>query len=93
LHAAESIVAAGVRTVGIDALNVDATPEDLSTARFDAHMAILGASGVIVENLTNFASIVELRDPIVSALPLNLPGSDGGPVRAVAYERDALSVA
>jgi kynurenine formamidase len=47
--AATQIMSTGVKTVGIDALNVDATPEDLSESRFDAHIAILGADGVIVE--------------------------------------------
>jgi kynurenine formamidase len=88
--AAARVVAAGVRTVGIDALNIDATPADLSTIRFDAHIEILGADGVIVENLTNLDAMERLRDPIVSVLPLRLSGSDGAPVRAVAFERDAL---
>lgn len=88
--AAAAVVAAGVRTVGIDALNIDATPHDLATIRFDAHVEILGAGGVIVENLTNLGAVERLRDPIASVLPLHLPGSDGAPVRAVAFERDAL---
>ena len=86
-EAARAIVEAGVRTVGIDALNIDATPEDLARIRFDAHVEILGFDGVIVENLTNLEAVSTLRDPIVSVLPLNLPGADGAPVRAVAYER------
>lgn len=83
----ERIVAAGVLTVGIDALNVDPTPEDLAHVRFDAHRPILEAGGVIVENLTNLDAVDRLAEPIVSVLPLHLPGADGGPVRAVAYER------
>jgi arylformamidase len=89
-EAAAAIVGTGVRTIGIDALNIDATPEDLSTIRFDAHVEILGVGGVIVENLTNLAAIAPLREPIASVLPLHLPGSDGAPVRAVAFEREAL---
>jgi kynurenine formamidase len=88
---AAAVVDAGVRTIGIDALNIDATPEDLSTIRFDAHVEILGPGGVIVENLTNLAAVERLRDPIASVLPLHLPGSDGAPVRAVAFERDGLA--
>lgn len=83
----ERVVGAGVLTVGVDALNVDATPEDLADIRFDAHHPILGAGGVIVENLTNLDAVGRLAEPIVSVLPLHLPGADGGPVRAVAYER------
>lgn len=85
--AARRIADAGVRTLGIDALNLDATPEDLADIRFDAHREILGVGGVIVENLTNVDAVGELRDPILSVLPVNLPQSDGAPVRAVAYER------
>jgi kynurenine formamidase len=85
--AAARIVDAGVRTIGIDALNIDATPEDLAGIRFDAHVEILGADGVIVENLTNLDAVASLADPIASVLPLHLPGADGAPVRAVAYER------
>jgi kynurenine formamidase len=92
VEAAHAVVASGVRTVGIDALNIDATPADLSTIRFDAHLPILGADGVIVENLSNLDAIDRLRDPVVSVLPLKLSGSDGAPVRAVAFERDALSL-
>lgn len=90
-EAAAAIVGTGVRTIGVDALNIDATPGDLSTIRFDAHIEILGAGGVIVENLTNLAAVEQLRDPIASVLPLHLPGSDGAPVRAVAFERGALA--
>lgn len=87
--AATQIVDAGVRTVGIDALNIDATPEDLHAIRFDTHEVLLGASGVIVENLTRLADLAVLRDPVVSVFPLKLPGADGAPVRAVAFEREA----
>jgi kynurenine formamidase len=85
--AARRIVEAGVRTVGIDALSIDATPEDPSSIRFDAHIAILGAGGVIVENLTGLRALSTLREPIVSVLPVALAHADGAPVRAVAFER------
>ena len=39
--AATRIVDAGIRTVGIDALNIDATPEDLHAIRFDTHEVLL----------------------------------------------------
>jgi kynurenine formamidase len=54
--------------------------------RLDAHLAILGSGGVIVENLANVSQIESLSDAIVSVLPLSIPGADGSPVRAVAYE-------
>lgn len=86
-EAAGLVVAAGVRTVGIDAFSVDPTPPDVSAARFDAHLSILGAGGVIVENLTDLDALGQLREPVVSVLPLSLARADGAPVRAVAYER------
>jgi arylformamidase len=91
VEAARAVASSGVRTIGIDALNIDATPEDLGALRFDAHRPILQADGVIVENLTSLEALERLHDPIVSVLPLHLPGSDGAPVRAVAFERDALA--
>jgi kynurenine formamidase len=85
-RAAQLLVDAGVRTVAIDALNVDETVlEGEPPEGYPAHHVILGAGGVISENLTNLAAI-DFPDPIVSLLPLKLGGSDGAPVRAVAME-------
>ncbi len=84
--AAQLLVDAGVRTVAVDALNVDETllewphPEG-----YPAHHAILGAGGVIAENLANLGA-VDFPDPLFSLLPIKLGGSDGAPVRAVAME-------
>ena len=84
--AAERVVAAGVRTIGLDALSLDETvlggePE----GGFAAHFAVLGAGGVIIENLRNLSAIGS-AEPIVSVLPLKLAGADGAPVRAVAFD-------
>lgn len=83
-EAAELLVAAGVRTVGIDALSVDPTPADA----FPAHQILCGAHAVIAENLTGLAGLLPAQAagrPIeVSLLPLRLPAADGAPVRAVA---------
>ena len=54
---------------------------------FPAHQILLGAGGVIVENLTNVAAMAELPDPVLSCFPLALAGADGAPVRAVAMSR------
>ena len=83
--AAARVVAAGVRTVGLDALSLDETvvggaPED----GFAAHLEVLGAGGVIVENLRGLGAVPRV-DPVVSVLPLRLAGADGAPVRAVAF--------
>jgi kynurenine formamidase len=45
---------------------------------------ILGAGGVIAENLTNLGEIGD-RD-MIAFIPLNLEGSDGSPVRAFAWK-------
>lgn len=84
--AAERVVAAGVRTVAVDAMSLDETtdaPEHPSG--FAAHYAVLGAGGTIAENLTNVAEI-DFLDPVVSLLPIRFRGADGAPVRAVAME-------
>jgi kynurenine formamidase len=78
-EAAEALVAAGVRTVGIDALSIDETGSET----FPAHEALLGAGGVVVENLRGLAA-VDHPEPVLSVLPLPLRGCDGSPVRAVA---------
>ena len=84
--AAERVVAAGVRTVGLDALSLDETVLDGEPAGgFAAHFAVLGAGGVIIENLTGLAA-VRSTDPVVSVLPLRITGADGAPVRAVAFD-------
>lgn len=86
--AAERVVAAGVRTVAIDALSLDETVLDGEAAGgFAAHEAVLGAGGVIVENLRNLAAL-RTSTPVLSVLPLRLTGADGAPVRAVALELD-----
>jgi len=85
-EAAERVVAAGVRTVGIDALSLDETVLDGEpSGGFAAHFAVLGAGGVIVENLRNLAAVGS-PEPVISVLPLKLAGADGAPVRAVAFD-------
>src|SRR5215211_681696 len=84
--ACEAILERGVRTIGIDAINLDETPRaELDRARFRCHAAISAAGGVIVENLTGLGAI-DFADPLVSVLPLHVPGGDGAPARAVAIE-------
>ncbi|QFG25518.1 cyclase family protein [Actinomadura sp. WMMB 499] len=84
---AEAIVAAGVRTVGIDALSVDPTPV-LGADGFTlaAHRVLCGAGAVIAENLTNLDTLLAARGAAIEAslFPIRLAGADGAPVRAVA---------
>lgn len=76
----------GVRTIGLDALNIDETPDDSHPGEcFPAHHLIAKAAGVICENLCNLESIT-FADPLVSLFPLKFVGIDGAPVRAVAME-------
>jgi kynurenine formamidase len=82
---ARLIVAAGVRTVGVDALSVDPTP---APADLPAHRVLCGAHAVIAENLRGLGPLLDAQAagrPIeVSLFPLRLAGADGAPVRAVA---------
>lgn len=76
----------GVRTIGLDALNIDETPDDEHPGEgFPAHHLIATAGGVICENLCNVES-VDFPDPLISLLPMKFVGIDGAPVRAVALE-------
>lgn len=75
----------GVRTIAIDALNPDPTVLEADGA-FPIHELVLGAGGVIAENLTNL-SAVEEAEPLVCLFPIRLGGdADGAPCRAVAVE-------
>ncbi|KDQ56415.1 hypothetical protein JAAARDRAFT_311508 [Jaapia argillacea MUCL 33604] len=93
---AEEIIARGVKVIGVDTLSPDETRLSDSTGGegghvddFGIHEVVLGADGVIVENLTNIGEILvsgwESRKLMVSMVPLKLGGSDGSPVRAYAW--------
>ncbi|KAJ7725075.1 putative cyclase [Mycena metata] len=82
--AAEHIIASGVKVVGVDTLSPDETRLD-GSGSFGAHEVILGAGGVIAENLTNLHAL-DGSDYIVHLVPLNIDGSDGSPVRAFAMK-------
>ncbi|KAJ7807822.1 putative cyclase [Mycena olivaceomarginata] len=80
--AAEQIMATGVQVVGIDTLSPDETRLD-GVGDFGAHQVILGAGGIIAENLTNLHAL-DGSNYVVHLIPLNIDGSDGSPVRAFA---------
>lgn len=83
--AAERVLGLGVRTIAIDALNPDPTTSD-DAAALPVHRLVLGAGGVIAENLTNLSAIRE-REPLVFLLPIRLGGeADGAPCRAIAVD-------
>jgi arylformamidase len=84
------IVDVGVRTLGIDALSVDATPADEASG-LPSHQVLCGAHAVIAENLTALAPLLAAQDAglvvEVSLLPLRIERGDGAPIRAVATVR------
>jgi|SRR5712672_2882547 len=66
--------------------------EEEPVSDFASHTAILGAGGIIVENLTNLDLLQAAQDAaepgaevIVSLLPLKIAGCDGAPIRAVGW--------
>lgn len=79
----------GVRAIGIDAINLDETPDETHPGiGYPVHHLIASTGGVIVENLRDLAS-VDFPDPLVSVLPIALEHADGAPVRAVAMRVEA----
>ncbi len=82
----ERLISMGVRTFGLDAINIDETPDDDHPGEgFPVHHLIADVGGVICENLTNLDAI-DFDRPMISLLPLRLEAADGAPVRAVAFE-------
>lgn len=82
--AARRLLAAGVRTIALDAPNIDLTPTDADPGEgYPVHHLVAAVGGVVAENLTGLEQ-VDFADPVVSLLPLRLTGADGAPVRAVA---------
>jgi arylformamidase len=75
-EAAEALVAAGVRTVGIDYLSVGGFSQDLA----ETHVILLSAGIWIIEGLD--LSRVESGRYELACLPLRLVGADGAPARA-----------
>jgi kynurenine formamidase len=84
--AARELVAAGIRTVGIDAASVDASNREADPLA--THLVLAEAGCVIAENLRGLAELVTAQSAgghlEVSLLPLHLEAGDGSPVRAVA---------
>lgn len=80
------LLARGVLTYGLDAINIDETPDETHPGvGFPVHHLIAEAGGVICENLTNLSAI-DFANPLISLLPMKFIGIDGAPVRAVAIE-------
>ncbi|KAG1727647.1 putative cyclase [Suillus paluster] len=87
-NAAEKLMGKGVRVVGCDTLS----PDDICSPTSQVHKVILGAGGVIAENLKGIEEVLGLKDPFVSLLPLKLDNCDGSPIRAIAWSTGGESV-
>ncbi|KAH9929139.1 putative cyclase [Amylocystis lapponica] len=83
--AAARIVEAGVRTLGVNTLSPDATRVD-GPVDFGVHEAVLGAGGVVAENLCNLV-LMQYGEWTVHLVPLKIGGCDGSPVRAFASRK------
>jgi len=81
VEVAEYLIAQGTRFVCIDAINVDKT----GGTEFPVHDLFAAKRMVIGENMTNFDKI-DFDNVVLAAFPLNIVGTDGSPVRAVALE-------
>ena len=85
-EACQHLLDQGVLVFGIDAINIDETPdEEHPGVGFPVHHLIAKKAGVISENLTNLKAI-DFENPLISLLPIKLDAADGAPVRAVAIE-------
>ncbi|WP_173921525.1 cyclase family protein [Agromyces sp. Marseille-P2726] len=80
--AARTLMARGMRVLGVDTLSPDPT-DAAGTTDFPVHEVVLGADGLIVENLTGLEGLPSRVR--VGIFPLRL-GVDGAPVRAVAFD-------
>ena len=80
--AARSLVARGMRVLGVDTLSPDPT-DAAGTTDFPVHEVVLGGDGLIVENLTGLDGMPSHAR--IGFFPLRL-GVDGAPVRAVAFD-------
>ena len=78
---AEYLVESGVRFICIDTINADKT----GGTEFPVHDLFCAKRLIIGENMANFDKI-DFENVVLAAFPLNIVGTDGSPVRAVAME-------
>jgi kynurenine formamidase len=79
VEAIKFLISNNILTIGLDVISIDA----IDSMDYENHKLVLGAGGVIVENLCNLDKVKD-EDFMFSALPLKIGGGDGSPVRAVA---------
>ena len=80
-EAAQYLVQAGIKLVGVDYLSI----ERFGSTGFEAHHALLGAGVIVIEGLD--LSAVEAGDYDLICLPLRIAGADGAPARGVLKRR------
>lgn len=78
---AQRLVDSGCGLVAIDALSVDSTVDNGDAA----HAILLGNDVLIAENLRGLHELEQDRRYSVACLPLPMTGSDGSPVRFIAW--------
>ena len=90
---AARLVEMGVTAIGTDTMSPDQMshgdrPPDTG---FGVHEVVLGAGGIIAENLMNLDKLKEMQDGteegviMINLVPLSIAGCDGSPVRAFAW--------
>ena len=85
-EAAEWLMERGARAIGIDYLSI----EKYGRESPETHLAILGGGGVILEGL-DLSAVDGDRSYLLAFLPLNVPGLDGAPARAVLIDENQES--
>lgn len=83
--AAEHLLEHGMRVLGVDTMSPDETHTDEGVkGDFGVHDVVLGADGMIVENLKGLEQLPSSRVE-VSLLPMKIANCDGSPIRAIAW--------
>ncbi|KAJ3564242.1 hypothetical protein NP233_g8420 [Leucocoprinus birnbaumii] len=86
---AEKFLEFGIKVVCVDTLNPDETVlSGDKEGGFGFHNTLLGADGIIIENLTNTKPLIGCPNVQISLLPLKFEGLDGSPIRAIAWHND-----
>jgi len=78
-EAAKLLVSRGVRLVATDCLSID----HFSSARFEAHVALLDAGVLVGENFANIGNLPPWC--FLTAFPMRIHKGTGSPVRAIAF--------
>ncbi|MFE5672171.1 cyclase family protein [Agromyces sp. NPDC056523] len=85
-EAARELVGRGMHVLAVDTLSPDPT-DAAGTTEFPVHEIVLGADRLIVENVANLDGLPERVR--IGFFPLRL-GTDGAPVRAVAFDAETV---